>query len=132
MRVPTTFESVLLAELNVGLPPMSFHKLIGERDDWSFILKLHAIMESALRRLLDKRLADHDFDDPVSFSQKLRLLQSVLPVPEEEYQSFLVALNYLRNRFAHEAKYIVADLHTVFNELPSSRRQSVLENLGVC
>src|SRR5260221_8632209 len=38
MRVPTTFESVLLAEFNLELPPMSFFKLIGERDDWSFIL----------------------------------------------------------------------------------------------
>ncbi len=132
MRVPTTFESVLLAELIVGLPPMSFPKLISERDDWSFIVKLHAIIECALTRLLEKRNTDHDFDDPISFTGKLQLLQSVLAVPEEEYRSFLVALNYLRNRFAHEAKYIVADLQTVFQEIPSRRRQSVLECLGVC
>ena len=132
MRVPTTFESVPLAELNVGLPPMSFHKLIGEPDDWSFILKLHAIIESALTRLLEKRLTNQDFDDPMSFTRKLQLLQSVLPVPDEEYRSFLGALNYLRNRFAHEAKYIAADLQTVFQEIPSRRRQALLECLGVC
>ena len=81
MECPTTFESVLLAELVVGLPPLTFYNLIGERDDWCFILKLHAIMECALTRLLEKRIEDQDFDDPMTFHRKLLLLPAVLPVP---------------------------------------------------
>jgi hypothetical protein len=34
-----------------------------ESDDWSFILKLHAIMECALTRLLEQRLAVEKMDD---------------------------------------------------------------------
>jgi len=71
MKAPTPFESVLLAELNIGLPPTSFHKLLEETDDWSFILKLHAILECALVRLLEKRSSSDFLDENSNFVQKV-------------------------------------------------------------
>src|SRR2546426_8680359 len=89
MRIPSTFESLLLAELNLGLPPTSFFKLMSEPDDWSFILKLHAILESALTSLLEKRLPAEDFDNTMTFARKIQL---VFELPEcsqdPEYRSF--------------------------------------------
>ena len=29
-----TFESILLAELNLGLPPLTFFKILQEPSDW--------------------------------------------------------------------------------------------------
>jgi len=105
MRIPSTFESLLVAELNLGLPPTSFFKLMTEPDDWSFILKLHAILESALTSLLEKRLPAEDFDNTMTFARKIQL---VFELPEcsrdPEYRSFFFSLNSLRNRFAHSAR----------------------------
>jgi hypothetical protein len=43
MRPPEIFESVLLAEMNLGLPPTFFYSLLKEPDDWAFILKLSCV-----------------------------------------------------------------------------------------
>jgi hypothetical protein len=132
METPTTFESVLLAELNLGLPPLTFYRIGEEPSDWSFVLKLHAVMECALNRLLDKRLPEDEFEETMTCARKIQL---AFEMPEfahdEHYRSFLITLNYLRNRFAHRAKYIVADLGKVLQEVPSHRRSSVLQSLAV-
>src|SRR5262245_16832027 len=132
MPIPSTFESLLLAEVNLGLPPTSFFKLMAEPDDWSFTLKLNAILESALNCLLQKRLLADDFDDMLRFYRKVEL---VFELPEcsrdSELQEFLVALNSLRNRFAHRAKYIFANFSTVFEDMPRPKRRSLMLRLAV-
>src|SRR5437667_10155251 len=103
-----------------------------EPDDWSFILKLHAILESALTSLLDKRLPAEDFHNTMTFARKIQL---VFELPEcsrdPEYRSFFFSLNSLRNRFAHSARHIFADFSTVFRDIPPSKRRSLMEALGV-
>jgi hypothetical protein len=37
---PEQFESILLAELRLGLPPLFYWQLREIKDDWAFILKL--------------------------------------------------------------------------------------------
>jgi hypothetical protein len=132
MEIPSTFEGVLLAELNIGIPPASVIKLMKERDDWSFILKLHAIFECALTRLLEKRLGDGAFDERTSFFGKV---QQAFQIPtmalDKQFQGFYYALNYVRNRFAHNARYIRADLGTVIDELPRHKRDSVIRDLNL-
>src|SRR6266496_1060873 len=132
MKPPTPFEAILLAELNLGLPPMSFYKLMKEPDDWSFVLKLHAILESALTRLLEKRLHDDGFDAYTNFVGKAQLAFELQEVAlDKEYQGFYFALNSLRNLFAHNAKYICADLRTVLLSIPHAKRRSVPQRLGL-
>jgi hypothetical protein len=105
---------------------------MSEPDDWSFILKLHAILESALTCVLEKRLRADDFDERLSFAGKVQLVFR-LPecVRDPEYRTFFVALNSLRNRFAHSARYIFADFSTVFQDIPPPKRRSLLESLAV-
>jgi hypothetical protein len=125
------FESILLAELNLDLPPLTFFKIAEEPSDWTFILQLHAVLECALSRLLEKRMPE-DLETTSSFVSKLQLAFE-LPelVHDDHYRSFLIALNFLRNRFAHRASYIVSDLRTVLQEIPAHRRDAVLLSLAV-
>jgi hypothetical protein len=130
--MPSTVESILLAELNVGLPPFTFYKLIGESSDWSFVLKLHAILECALDRLLRGRLSGDDFDDRMTFYRRVEL---AFDIPEfdrdDHYRNFFFNLNSLRNRFAHRAKYIVADIGTVVRDFPDPKRSRLIQSLAV-
>lgn len=131
VRAPSTFESVLLAEFNLGLPPLTFYKLSYESSDWSFVLKLHAIIECALGRLLQKRLSEDEYDEGATvFGKVQQAFESGALVDDKHYRSFLLSLNYLRNRFAHQANYIVADIKTVISEMPEhsvviERRQKI-------
>jgi len=132
MQKPNTVESILLAELNLRLPPLSFYKLVKEPSDWSFILKLHAILEGALTRLLERRLSESDFDETLTFMRKVQLAFELRELAHDNhYRSFLVTLNHLRNRFAHRAEYIVADIPTVIQGIPTHKRSSVLQSLAV-
>jgi hypothetical protein len=126
-----TFESILLAELNLGLPPLTFFKILQEPSDWSFILKLHAVVECALGRLLEKRMLEN-FEVTSSFVSKLQLAFELPDLAHDDhYRRFLTALNFLRNRFAHRARYIVSDLRTVLQEIPVHKRDAVLLSLAV-
>jgi hypothetical protein len=133
---PTAFESVLLAELNVGLPPTTFWKLLNEPDDWSFVLKLHAIFEGVLGRVLMKRVTEETLDEYTNFTRRVHMafelpFMSRDVVEGEKCRSFLLALNQLRNRFAHNASYISADLHTVLGEISHEKRRNLLRHLNL-
>ena len=131
-KAPSTFESVLLAELNLGLPPLFFYELIREPNDWSYVLKLHVMFESALNKVLEKRGPEDDYDQPSTYYSKVeKALQSGAVVEDEHYRNFLVSLNYLRNCFAHRASYIVAAISSVINEMPAHRRDIVVQSLAV-
>jgi hypothetical protein len=125
------FESILLAELNLDLPPLTFFNVAGEPSDWTFIIQLHAVLECALCRLLEKKMPE-DLDTISSFVSKVQLAFKLPELAHDDhYRSFLIALNFLRNRFVHRASYIVADLRTVLQEIPAKRRDATLLSLAV-
>jgi hypothetical protein len=131
VKAPEVFESVLLAEMNLGMPPTSFYALLREPNDWSFVLKLHCVFECALAQLVERRAAD-DTGVETTFVGKV---QSAFQVPflsgggGETFRSFLLNLNFLRNRFAHNAKYMSADIWTILRDVPLPKRRLVLAGL---
>ena len=132
MVSPGMFEASLLAELNMGLPPTSFFKLLAEPNDWSFVLKLHAMLEGALVRLLERRFPEEGPDERTNFVEKVRVAFELPEVSrDQKYQGFYFALNFVRNRFAHNAKYIYADLRTVLAEIPPYQLPRTLRSLGL-
>jgi len=132
MKAPNNFEAILLAEFNLGLPPLTFFKLIKEPSDWSFVLKLHTVLECALNCLLEKRMPAYDYDRPMTFVSKVQLaFELPMPARDDYYRNFFKNLNYIRNRFAHRANYILYDLKQVIQEIPLHRRNAVIESLAV-
>ena len=106
------FDLILLAEHRLGLPPLFYFKVMDIKDDWAFILKLHALFEGAVHRLLAEKTAQFEFAEPVpserdSFFTKVQTAARLfLPdnrdeayIPAREY---LLALNHLRNRITHD------------------------------
>jgi hypothetical protein len=94
------FETSLLAELRLGLPPLFYYRLVEIKDDWGFVLKLHSFFEGTLTSLIQHKLrcrknsretlAPRDtFVSRVYLADRMKLL-------EPDYKAFLLGLNRLR------------------------------------
>ena len=126
-----TFETILLAELRVGLPPLFYTGLLDVADDWSFILKLHSFFEGTLTKLLEEKLKAgiglHESVTPRdSFVSRVHLAER-LSVIEPDYRAFLLALNRLRNDITHNIQFIDFELAEYVDDLSDSdfRRTAV-------
>ena len=139
MKSPNFFESILLAELNLGVHPTSFFQIAKDwakhKDDWTLVLQLHAYLESGLNVLLSKRRyrLTEAFDDRITFARKVDLAFRLTEFSREtEYKDFFLAMNSLRNRFAHDARYIKTKIKCYLDRLPPRKRVQMLNALGVC
>ena len=115
------FDTILLAELRVGLPPLFYHKLLTIRDDWSFILKLHAFFEGCLTQLLQEKLKrerfrQHQITPHDSFVSRLHLADR-MKLLEPDRKIFLQSLNSLRNQITHQLRFIDFDLPRYIDDL---------------
>jgi hypothetical protein len=109
-----TFETIVLAELRIGLPPLFYTRLLDITDDWAFVLKLHSFFEGTLTKLLHEKLAlpanRHETMTPRdSFVSRVHLAER-LGVMEPDYRAFLLALNRLRNDITHNVRFIAFEL----------------------
>lgn len=102
------FEEILV-DLEKGLSlPSGFLKALLSQDDWSFIIKAHALVESALTYMLastlDPRLSDIFARINVGGrSGKLAFLEA-LDLLDEGQRGFIRKLSELRNSVAHDVK----------------------------
>ena len=121
MRPLDHFDIILLAELRVGLPPLFYHKLLRIRDDWSFVLKLHAFFEGCLAQLLQEKLKrerfrQHQMTPHDSFVSRLYLADR-MKLLEPDRKMFLQSLNSLRNQITHQLRFIDFDLPRYIDDL---------------
>jgi hypothetical protein len=139
MKLPNFFESILLAELNLGVRPTSFFQIAEDwakrKDDWTLVLQLHAYLEGGLNVLLLKRRSQltEPFDDRITFARKVDLAFRLEEFSRDtQYKTFFSAINSLRNRFAHDPRYIKTDLKCYLDHLSPRERVKMLDALGVC
>ncbi|MFM0115660.1 hypothetical protein [Paraburkholderia nemoris] len=111
----------------LGLPSGFFASLLKE-DDWSFVIKLHALIESALAHVVAHRLGDEVADvvglldmgerkGKVAFAAALKLI-------DEQERYFLKLLSSIRNRCAHGVQQAVRfSLETYIAGLDSNGRR---------
>lgn len=105
----TLAESVAELEEKVGAPEGFFGKLLGE-DDWSFIIKLHALFEAACTHLLLYHFGEPALADvigrlelsgkstgKIEFLGRLQLLG-------KEKRRFIASLSELRNSLVHDVR----------------------------
>jgi hypothetical protein len=117
MELPTTFESILLAELRLGVPATSFFKISQGTDDWTLVLRLQAYMEGATHALVKARNTEliqqvNEFDTYVSKLNVAFTLPEL--IDDQNYKRFLIALNSLRNKYAHNPAFIYQSLKNFF------------------
>ena len=123
----------LLGEL--GLPPRFFDDLNRE-DDWSLIIKLHALFEAVLAGLIARRLkepalesvlAKLEFNDAragkVAFAKALDLLN-----PKDE--TFLRGLSELRNKLIHDVRNVGFNLREYVAGLDKNQKAKFKREFG--
>jgi len=85
-----------------------FFRALMDQDDWSFVIKIHALLEAAITHLLVHKLGDARLQKvverlPLIDEQfgKLRIAQDLLLLPKEKVR-LVWKLAELRNQLAHK------------------------------
>jgi hypothetical protein len=94
-----------LAE-TLGLPPDFLVALLLEDDDWSFVVKCHALMESAVCALLATHLKAPELEgvlaERVDMSARIEML-SAMGLLTKPQRGMIRALGTLRSKLVHNA-----------------------------
>ncbi|HEX9692263.1 MAG TPA: hypothetical protein VGA22_09215 [Gemmatimonadales bacterium] len=113
--MPDELDTVAHFEKECGLPPGFYLSLLRE-DDWSFVIKLHALVEATVSRLLAGTCMRPELLDTFS---RLELSNSTtgklafakaLGCLEEADRRFIRSLSEIRNDFVHDVRQAGKDL----------------------
>jgi hypothetical protein len=96
----------------LGLPETFILRLREEGNDWEFIIKAHALIETALTEVLVHRLGHPELEELVGrlpingFASKLTFSQAlgIFRVPGRVDEKFIISLGEIRNRLVHNIK----------------------------
>lgn len=123
---------ILELESKVGVPE-NFFRSMNQADDWSFVIKLHALFEAACTHLLLFHFEEPDLSEvfsrlelsnkttgKIAFLSKLGLLG-------KENRRFLSALSELRNSLVHDVRNAEFSLKAMLKSLEASE----VKNLAV-
>lgn len=121
-------ENALTRELQSALGVSeSFLASLGEDEDWPFVVKIHALMESAINHLIISKLADPRLKKFVSRletsnpqSGKLAIVKSLELLPPN-LQRFMVGLSTLRNTFVHDVRNLHLTLNQCIDSMPTEK-----------
>jgi hypothetical protein len=135
------FNLILLAEHRLGLPPLFYFKLMEIQDDWAFVLKLHALFEGTIYRLLHEKQNQFEFPEPIlkerdSFSTMVQtagryFLTDNLGESVVSARHYLLALNRLRNLITHDLGFIDIQLNRYVASLSEVNFQTAARSLAI-
>lgn len=120
-------EGCLELERELGLPPDCLLDLPRELSDWSFVIKIAALVESAVTHLLTDEIDDERFRPLVSklymqgATGKLPLAKSLNIISRDEY-AFSAGITGLRNTLAHDPRFLGFEFGEYLLSLPEPKR----------
>ncbi|MGH7631144.1 MAG: hypothetical protein ACREOF_17510 [Gemmatimonadales bacterium] len=103
-------------------------KLWGEEDAWAFVIKCHALLETAMSELLSGFLVNDSFQELISFlpmggkTGKVAFLRSSALISATE-QTFLDELQNLRNSLVHNVHSVRFDFQTFMTTNPKQAKR---------
>lgn len=115
---PEIDKGILELESKVGLKQGFFAGLVKE-DDWSFLIKLHALFEAACTHLLLFHFKEPGLDEVLSrleLSDKTRgkiAFLSKMELISKENRRFIASLSELRNSLVHDVRNSEFDLRAL-------------------
>ncbi len=122
-------KGILGLQSKLGLPENFFKDLL-EENDWSFIIKLHALLEGACSKLLTfhfnepliekifSRLALSDISTgKLAFLKELELLST-------ESIKYIATLSQFRNKLVHNVQHYDVDLKKMIAEFDKNQKKS--------
>lgn len=126
-------------EAGIGVPVGFFRSLLKQDDesDWSFVIKLHALIEAALTHLLaatshrpgmEKVYALLDTSDrrtgKLAFIKELGLL-------DEDHRRFVAVLSGIRNKFVHDVKNVGSTLDAYLATFDSNQTKEFVRAASI-
>src|SRR5205823_13663556 len=91
----------------LGLRENFLIDLLADRDDWSFVVKAHALLEAVVCAVLVVHLRRQELDEvlaeKVEISARIEMTKA-LRITTSEDRKAMHALGNLRNRLVHNAK----------------------------
>ena len=118
-------------EASLGLPERFLLDLF-KQDDWSFVIKLHALVETALTRALvahfnaPPTLADHFAQIPVGGTTGKIKLASKCGLITPKDKTFLDRFAELRNELVHSVERVRFDFKIYVNSLSEEGRKQLV------
>lgn len=138
MRRQSLSELVPLLEANLGLKQGFFESLDSDdENDWSFVIKAHALAEAAVSHLLTEAIKLPELADLFSrldMSNKTTgkaAFVKALGLLGEEERRFVSAFSELRNRLVHDVRNVNFDLLEYVESLSERERETFLKNFNI-
>jgi len=131
-------ELVPLLEAKLGLCQGFFDSLDSDKEnDWSFVIKAHALAEAAVSYLLTEALRRPELADPFSrldMSNKATgkaAFVKALGLLGKPERRFVSAFSELRNRLVHDVRNVNFDLLEHVEALGMKERETFLKNFNI-
>jgi hypothetical protein len=112
-------------EAELGVTPAFFNGLL-EEDDWSFVIKLHSLIEAAATHLLVEVLDKPEAQDVISFLElsnsrtgKIAFLNS-MGLLDSNSKRFIKTLSEVRNKLIHDVSNVNLSLKQFVANLPDA------------
>lgn len=120
-------------EGRIGVPEGTFHALRDDDNDWSFLIKLQAIVEAGIVRVVTRKIGAEELMpfvsrlavDGTTGKLKLALILGVMDEPQAKY---VRQLANIRNRFAHSIENIAGSLGAYVAARPAEWRRDFARN----
>jgi hypothetical protein len=116
-------------EIDLGVDVGFFESLLNE-DDWSFVIKLHALLEAATGHLLVEHFDDKRLEEVIAHLEmsnqrtgKIALLKS-MELISSDHKRFIISLSELRNSLVHK----ISNVKFTFKEMVSEFSEKELKN----
>ena len=126
----------LTAELERRLDlPDGFSKRLLVEDDWSFIIKIHALLEAAVAHAIAESLRRAELDDLIASMSlngrisKMAVLESLEAV-DPALKRFVNELSALRNQLVHKIAHASFDLPGYVGRLEPSKVEEWISAFG--
>lgn len=109
-------QAIAELEQSIGIKEGFFNNLLQE-DDWSFIIKLHALYEAAISDLITERIGQSELKDFIDNLElggpkgKMRMAQNLGLLSGKEI-AFIQKLSEIRNKFVHHIKNTSVNLES--------------------
>ena len=127
-----------LVEAKLGIAPGFFDSLDSDdENDWSFIIKLHALVEAAVSHLLTEQLhrpelaelfARLDISNKATGKAAFVEVLALLDKPERRFMS---SLSELRNKLVHDVRNVDFDLIRHIDNMSKDQRDAFLNNFNL-
>jgi len=116
-------------EKRVGLPT-GFVYSLAQEDDWTFVIKIHALYETALTDILATAFGNEKLREAlaeISMAHKLKLA-GACGLLDKEDRGMLHALSNLRNKLVHSVHQVAFSFFTYLSD--QNRKKQFLESFA--